>query len=161
MALPQHGTGQPGQVVVGVDGSPNSMEALRHALKRSAERGCAVEMIYVIPADAELAAVATGYAMLDAAGHCVAASGLCVHTAERTVVCGDPAEVLVKRSVGAQLLCIGGRFHSERSGDLPGDDVVPYVLEHAACTVDICADQGIPRAVGRPGPQAARPASKS
>jgi nucleotide-binding universal stress UspA family protein len=144
MALPQQAAGQPGQVVVGVDGSPNSMEALRHALKRAADRGTGVEMIYVIPADAELAAVTAGYAMLDAAARCVAASGLCVHNTKQTVVCGDPGEVLVKRSVGAQLLLIGGRFHSGYGGNLLGGDVVPYVLGHAACPVDICADQRVP-----------------
>lgn len=149
MALPQRGAGLPGRVVVGVDGSPNSMEALRHALRRAAERGAAVEMIYVIPADAELASVAAGYSMLDAAARCVAASGLCVHNAERTVVCGDPAEVLVKRSVGAQLLVIGGRFRSEHSGNLLGGDVVPYVLGRATCPVRICADQRIPAMVAR------------
>ena len=151
MRLPQQGMGLPGQVVVGVDGSPNSMEALRHALKRAAERGAGVEMIYVIPADADLAAVTAAYAMLDAAAHCMAASGLCVHNARQTVVCGDPAEVLVKRSVDSQLLFIGGGLHSEHGGSLLGGDVVPYVLGHAACPVNICADQRIPRAAARPG----------
>jgi nucleotide-binding universal stress UspA family protein len=150
MALPQHSAGPPGQVVVGVDGSPNSMEALRHALRRAAERGTGVEMIYVIPADAGPAAVVAGYTMLGAAGRCVAAAGLCVHNMRQTVVCGDPAEVLVKRSVGAQMLVVGGRFHSENSGNLLGGDVLPYVLGHAVCPVDICANQRIPEAASQP-----------
>ena len=150
MALPHTNAGLPGQIVVGVDGSANSMAALRRALERAAERGAGVEMIYVIPVDAELAAVAAGYAMLGAAARCVAASGLCVHNAKQTVVCGDPAEVLVERSAGAQMLVIGGRFHSGYGGSLLGDDVVRYVLEHATCPVDICADQRTPEGAAQP-----------
>jgi nucleotide-binding universal stress UspA family protein len=150
MALPRHSVSPPGQVIVGVDGSPNAMAALRRGLERAADRGAGVEMIYVIPPDAELAAVTAGYAMLDAAARCVAACGFCVHNAKRTVVCGDPAEVLVKRSVGAQMLVLGGRFHSKYSGNLLGGDVVPYVLEHATCPVDICAAQRTPESAAQP-----------
>ena len=130
----------PRPVIVGVDGSPNSLAALRRAAVQAAERGTALEMIYAIPADTDLSAVGAGYVMLDAAGRCVGATGLCLHTAKHVVACGEPAEVLASRSRGAQLLVIGGRFHSEE-GNLLGGDVVPYCLAHAACPVDICADQ--------------------
>lgn len=141
MTSPLECAGQPGQVIVGVDGSPNSMAALRRAIVQASERGAGLEMIYVIPWEADLATVAAGYAMLEVAARCMAAAGLCVHNARRTVQCGDPAEVLVERSAGAQLLVIGGRFHSETGGNLLGGDVVPYAFGHAACPVDICADQ--------------------
>ncbi len=140
MTAMQVSTRPPGPAVVGVDGSSNSMAALRRAVLQASERGADLEMIYVIPGDAVPAAVSAGYAMLDAAARCVAAAGLCVHNAKRTVACGDPAEILVKRSVGAQLLIIGGWDHSGH-GNLLGGDVVPYCLGRAACPVTVCADQ--------------------
>ena len=140
MTAMQASTRPPGPVVVGVDGSPNSMAALRRAVLKAAERGADVEMIYVIGCDADPAAVSAGYAMLDAAARCVAAAGLCVHNAKQTVACGDPAEILVKHSVRAQLLIIGGCDHSGQ-GNLLGGDVVPYCLGRSACPVIVCADQ--------------------
>jgi nucleotide-binding universal stress UspA family protein len=149
MTSPREYAGRPAPVVVGVDGSPNSMAALRRAIVQASARGAALEMIYVIPCEAGLAAVAKGYALLEAAARCMAAAGLCVHDAKHTVACGDPAEVLVKHSVGAQLLVIGGRFRSETGGNLLGGDVVPFVFGHAACPVDICADQHPPRSAAQ------------
>jgi nucleotide-binding universal stress UspA family protein len=143
MTAMQASTRPPGPVVVGVDGSPNSMAALRCGVLRAAERGADLEMIYVIGCDADPAAVSAGYAMLDAAARCVAAAGLCVHNAKPAVACGDPAEVLVKRSVGAQMLIIGGWDHTGHV-NLLGGDVVPYCLGRAACPVYVCADQGEP-----------------
>lgn len=154
---PRHvSTRPPGPVVVGVDGSPNSMAALHRAVVRAAERGADLEMIYVIGCDADPSAVSAGYAMLDAAARCVAAAGLCVHNAKPAVACGDPAEILVKRSVGAQLLIIGGWDHSGR-GNLLGGDVVPYCLGRAACPVCVCADQREPAQPLATGPHVTRP----
>jgi nucleotide-binding universal stress UspA family protein len=143
MTAMQVSTRPPGPVVVGVDGSPNSMAALRRAVLKAAERGADLEMIYVIGCDADPAAVSAGYAMLDAAARCVAAAGLCVHNAKQTVACGDPAEILVKHGVGAQLLIIGGYGHSGHA-NLLGGDVVPYCLGRAVCPVIVCADQREP-----------------
>lgn len=140
MAAMHFSTRPPGPVVVGVDGSPNSMAALRRAVLKAAERGADMEMIYVIGCDADPAAVSAGYAMLDAAARSVAAAGLCVHNAKRTVACGDPAEILVKHGVGAQLLIIGG-YDQSGHANLLGGDVVPYCLGRAACPVIVCADQ--------------------
>jgi hypothetical protein len=70
------------------------------------------------------------------------------------VECGDPAEILVKRSVGAGLLVIGGRCHPAHGKPL-GGDVVPYCLGRVACPLDICADQRVPaRPAGRARPPA-------
>lgn len=142
MTSVQARTGPP-PVIVGVDGSPNSLAALRRAIVQAAERGTSLEMIYAVPSGADPAAICSGYTMLEAAARCVAAAGLCVHHAKRIVACGDPPEILVKRGVGAQLLVIGGWFHAEE-GSLLGGDVVPYCLDHATCPVDICADQRTP-----------------
>ena len=78
-----------------------------------------------------------------------------------TVECGDPAEILVQRSAGAELLVIGTRCHS-RHGHLLGGDVVPYCLGRAACPVDICAGRLTPnRPPGRRRAPAAATSSKS
>lgn len=143
MTAMQIRTRLPRPVVVGVDGSPNSMAALRRAIIEASERGADLEIIYVVPCDTDPEAASASYAMLGAAARCVAAAGLCVHHAKRTVACGDPAEVLVKYSVGAQLLIIGGRDHSGH-GDLLGGDVVSYCLGRADCPVHVCADQPEP-----------------
>jgi hypothetical protein len=55
-----------------------------------------------------------------------------------------PAETLVKRSVNAERLVIGGRIHSEH-GNVLGGDVVPYCLSHAECPIIVCADQHVPQ----------------
>jgi nucleotide-binding universal stress UspA family protein len=152
MAENKQETGTWRRVVVGVDGSPNSLAALRRAAVQAAKRGTGLEMVHVISRDDDPAAEDAGYAMLDMAARCVAAAGLCVHHATRTVAFGDPAEILVKRSVDAELLAIGGRFHSEH-GNVLGGDVVPYCLSRATCPVDICADQRAPeRGVSGAGP---------
>ena len=142
MTATQASTDRPQQVIVGVDGSPNSLAALRRAIVLAAERGTGLEMIYVIPPEIDLSAVGRGYEMLDAATKCAAATGLYVPDARQLVACGDPAQVLVQRSTGAQVLVIGARFNSAE-GNLLGGDVVPYCLSHAACPVDVCADQRI------------------
>jgi hypothetical protein len=60
-----------------------------------------------------------------------------------TVECGDPAEILVKRSAGAELLVIGGPCHPAH-GTFFSRDVAPYCLSHVACPLDICASQRAP-----------------
>jgi nucleotide-binding universal stress UspA family protein len=130
---------------VGVDGSPNSLAALRRGAILAAQRGTGLEMIHVIPPETDLSAVGRGYEMLAAATKCAAAAGLHVHDARQLVVCGNPAEALVQRSADAQVLVIGGRFNSAE-GNLLGGDVAPYCLTHAARPVDVCADQFVPAA---------------
>ncbi len=131
-------------VVVGMDGSPNSLAALRRGVKEARQRSAGILLVHVIPADAPYQAVTRGYTMLDMAGRCEFPDGLDVPLG-CLVDCGDPAEALIKRSIHAELLVIGGQIHSEE-GSLLGGDVVPYCLRHASCPVVICADQHIPRA---------------
>jgi hypothetical protein len=71
-----------------------------------------------------------GLAMLEMAMRCEFPGGPGVPV-RYTVECGDPAETLVKRSVGAELLVIGGRCHPAH-GKLLGGDVVPYCLGRVA-----------------------------
>ena len=133
------GPGPRGRVVTGVDGTPNSLAALRQAVYQARTRGAGLEIVYVIPAGANEAAEASGYEMLDIALRHVAPEGP-GGPVDRVVVRGEPGEVLVRLSADADLLVIGARIHSEY-GNLLGGDVAPYCLARASCRVDICADQ--------------------
>ena len=130
------------RVVAGVDGSPNSLLALRRAVFAARLCGACVELVYVMPSDASPATQMTGFALLGMAVRCEFPAGPGVPV-RYTVECGDPAEILVKRSVDADLLVIGGRCHPQH-GRLLGGDVVPYCLGRVACPLDICADQRAP-----------------
>lgn len=135
----QPGTGPRRRVVVGVDGTPNSLAALRRAADQAGQRDARLEIVYVIPAGANGAAEASGYEMLNMAVRHVSPRGL-DRPADRLVARGKAAETLVQLSAGAELLVIGARIHSGY-GNLLGGDVVSYCLSHARGTVDICADQ--------------------
>jgi nucleotide-binding universal stress UspA family protein len=142
----------PRLVVVGVDGSPNSLAALRRAGYEARQRAAGMLLVYSVPAQAHHDAVTRGYRMLDMAVRCEFPDGPTVPFA-CVVDCGDPAQALIKRCAHAEVLVIGGRIHSEH-GNLLGGDVVPYCLDHAPCPVVVCADQRVPRpqpaADGRP-----------
>jgi nucleotide-binding universal stress UspA family protein len=127
------------RVVVGVDGTPNSLAALRRAARQARDRGSCLDIVYVIPAGANAAAEASGYELLGMSVRHVAPREL-DGRADLIVARGEPAEELVRLSAQAELLVIGARIHSEY-GNLLGGDVVPYCLSRASCPVDICADQ--------------------
>jgi nucleotide-binding universal stress UspA family protein len=136
------------RVVVGVDGSPNSVAALRRAVAQARRRQAVVEVVHVVgEADSDHDLDAD----LDAGRRLIAGvvaktfpDGPHVSVRER-VESGEPASVLVKASEGADLLVIGARAHSAY-GNLFGGVTVPGCLDHAHCPVDVCADH----AEGRP-----------
>ena len=130
--------GRSQHVVVGIDGSPNSLAALRRAVYRAREHGADIELVRVIPAGSDAAAVAAAQAMLGMAVRCEIPGGLGI-PATFTVETGDPAEMLVKRSADAGLLVIGSRS-SCPGGSLLDGHVVSHCLIHSSCPVDICAD---------------------
>jgi nucleotide-binding universal stress UspA family protein len=130
-------------VVVGVDGSPSSLEALRWAASLA------------VPLDAEIDAVTswnypTSYGMgggapaewdpaEDAAkiltDSLTAAFGDHRPAGIRTVVSqGHPAQVLSAASDGAELLVVGSRGHGGFAGLLLGS-VSAYCTAHAPCPV--------------------------
>src|SRR5579859_1274944 len=55
------------RVVVGVDGSPNSLQALRRAAGQAYRRGGGLEVVYVIPPDSGPAEATAG----DVVPHCL------------------------------------------------------------------------------------------
>lgn len=129
-------------IVVGVDGSPSSVEALRWAAQE-AER-CGGEVVALtswwlpvtygwIPSVAEV----------DWAGHAretidrAIKEALGASTAPRVrtkVVEGHPASVLLRAGRKADLLVVGSRGHGEYTGMFLGS-VAQHVVTHATCPV--------------------------
>jgi nucleotide-binding universal stress UspA family protein len=130
------------RVVAGVDGSPNSLLALRRAVFAARLCHACVELVLVLPSDATPATQMAGLRTLGMALRCEFPAGPGVPV-RYTVECGDPAEILVKRSAGAELLVIGGPCHPAH-GTFFSRDVAPYCLSHVAWPLDICASQRAP-----------------
>jgi nucleotide-binding universal stress UspA family protein len=135
------GNGSGGRIVVGVDGSPSSVEALRWAAHQAFLTGDVVHAVtsWVWPAAygympvvefdwAENAGVILERALAEALGE--------VGSKEvgRHVVEGHPALALLDAAVGANLLVVGSRGHGGFSGMLLGS-VSQHVVCHALCPV--------------------------
>lgn len=127
------------RVVVGVDGSPNSLAALKRAVVQARVRAAELDVVHVIADDADEAADSAARAMLGELVDRVAPDEAGVRLRLR-VERGKPATVLLVVSAGAELLIIGAREHSAH-GNLLGGDTVPRCLDYAGCDVDVCADQ--------------------
>jgi nucleotide-binding universal stress UspA family protein len=130
--------------VVGVDGSPGSLAALRWALREGVSRGLQVHAVtaWEFPVELSFGAMATvrdSHPVVAAeeilvsalAGAGVAADDDRVTT---TPVEGHPAEVLMEKAARAELLVVGSRGYGRIFGALLGS-VSQYVAAHAACPV--------------------------
>jgi nucleotide-binding universal stress UspA family protein len=126
------------RVVVGVDGSPNSLAALRRAIAQARMRDAELDVVRVIPEDAGEPAATAARAALRALIARLGSGRPDVPVRLR-VERGDPAAVLLIVSAGAELLVIGARAHSAH-GNMLGGDTVPRCLDYAQCHVDVCAD---------------------
>ncbi|MFE7750078.1 universal stress protein [Streptomyces sp. NPDC057428] len=139
-----------GRIVVGVDGSDASLKALRWAVRQAELTGDTVEavnsweypatswasMMPGMPEDFDPQAVATvalDEALEEALGAEAAAA------IERIVVIGNPAQSLLDRSEGANLLVVGARGYSGFKAKLLGS-VSLHVTQHAACPVTVVHD---------------------
>ncbi|MQM27942.1 universal stress protein [Glycomyces albidus] len=132
-----------GRIVVGVDGSPSSILALRWALKQAEATGAEVEAVHawefpisfgtpvaLLPGE-DIAAEAST-ALAAAIGKVTAGdSGVTVH---RRVVMGDPAGVLLSKAKDADLLVVGSRGYGAFARSLLGS-VSQRCAQHAACPV--------------------------
>jgi nucleotide-binding universal stress UspA family protein len=129
------------RIVVGVDGSAASMDALRWASRQAALTGAAVEAVI----SWQYPVVARGYPMsvdvdwqsnartaLDAAVDEIL--GAEAASVARNVVEGHPAQVLLEAATGADLLVVGGRGHGGFAGMILGS-VSAHVVAHASCPV--------------------------
>ena len=132
-----------GRIVVGVDGSPQSLEALRWALNQAEAPGASIEAIHAwqIP-------VAYGAPVAVMPGESFAASAeralgesveqvlggrTDIHVA-RVAEQGLPAKVLLEHSRGAELLVVGSRGRGGFKGLLLGS-VSQHCVSHAHCPV--------------------------
>jgi nucleotide-binding universal stress UspA family protein len=134
------------RIVVGVDGSPESLGAFRWALAEARLRGAELQAVYVwsipiipgrelgptyIPPVDDLRAEAKQ--VLDAVVAAEPAEGVLVTP---VVVEGNPADMLVEAGREADLLVVGSRGHGGFAGLLLGS-VSAQLAHHAACPLVI------------------------
>ncbi|MCC6435604.1 MAG: universal stress protein [Acidimicrobiales bacterium] len=139
-----------GRIVVGVDGSEHSIEALRFALAESRARQGTVEAIitWSYPATAD-AYGGVGFGGLDPQMFVDSARQTLERAIEdatadpderaavvRTISEGGAGHVLVEASRGAELLVVGSRGHGGFAGLLLGS-VSNQCVHHAHCPVTV------------------------
>ncbi|MFF9690696.1 universal stress protein [Streptomyces sp. NPDC014623] len=139
-----------GRIVVGVDGSDASIKALRWAVRQAGLTGDTVEAVNSweypatgwgslmpgMPEDFDPQAVAT-VALDEALEEALGADGAAA--VEKVVVIGHPAQTLLERSRGANLLVVGARGYSGFKATLLGS-VSLHVTQHATCPVTVVRD---------------------
>lgn len=135
------GTAEKPLIVVGVDGSAASLDALRWAVKYATLAGGQIEAVtsWEIPASVGLefgtfdcdweenARATLEAALFDALGDSADTIGI-------TVRRGRAQQVLVDAARGAELLVVGSRGHGSFVGMLLGS-VSEHVIAHAGCPV--------------------------
>ncbi|MFJ8882371.1 universal stress protein [Streptomyces sp. NPDC102402] len=139
-----------GRIVVGVDGSDPSVKALRWAVRQAELTGDTVEavnsweypstswasMMPGMPEDFDPQAVAT-VALTEALEEALGTEGAAA--VAKVVVIGNPAQSLLDRSRGANLLVVGARGRSGLRATLLGS-VSLHVAQHATCPVTVVRD---------------------
>ncbi|PRZ33571.1 nucleotide-binding universal stress UspA family protein [Antricoccus suffuscus] len=137
-----------GRIVVGVDGSGASVDAIKWAVAQAALTGASVEAIicWSVPVSFGVAmgAVETvdwesnSHEILDAAlSEAIGDSGAVV---TKKNVQGHPADVLVEASKGAELVVVGSRGHGGFVGAVLGS-VSSHVVAHARCPVVVTRER--------------------
>ncbi|MGA0830578.1 MAG: universal stress protein [Nitriliruptoraceae bacterium] len=132
------------RIVVGIDASDPSLDALRWALEEARLRGAELELVHAfprpelvgmtmvvtLPSDDELRA-ASEQVLAEALERVGGAGDVPV---TRRVGTGGPAAVLVEAAEGADLLVVGARGLGGFKGLLLGS-VTQQVIAHAPCPV--------------------------
>ena len=141
VSTPRSGSGR---IVVGVDGSAHSQEALRWAVGQARLSGGTVEAVisWSIPVDFGLggAGVLVSYdwegvavaSLRDAVAHALDPAD--AEQVSQQVVMGHPATVLLDASAEADLLVVGSRGRGGFTGMLLGS-TSQHVIARAACPV--------------------------
>jgi len=154
MTVPENGKGP--RIVVGVDGSPSSQEALRWAVREARIVGGTVDAVtaweypagvggfgwspgadFAAFAASDLASVADK-TLNDAVDEVLAAENEV--TVRRQVREGYPARALMDAANGADLLVVGSRGHGGFAGLLLGS-VSAHCVHHAPCPVLVIRGQ--------------------
>ncbi|MFH9295392.1 universal stress protein [Streptomyces sp. NPDC017520] len=139
-----------GRIVVGVDGSDSSIKALHWAVRQAELTGASVEavnsweypatswasMMPGMPEDFDPQALAT-VSLTEALEEALGAEGAAAVT--KVVVIGNPAQALLDRAQGADLLVVGARGHTGLKATLLGS-VSLHVTQHAPCPVTVVRD---------------------
>ena len=143
------------RVVVGVDGSAESREALRFALDDAARRGTGVRVVSALgppqfwpeaygqagpPTTADLTGELRAAARRMVDDLLAERPGLAAVPVELQEAVGQPAQVLVERSRGADLLVVGHRGRGGFASVLLGSVGLQCVL-HAECPVAVVRPQ--------------------
>lgn len=135
------------RIVVGVDGSTSSSDALKWAARQAEMTGCTLEVLTtwappssfmwsVYPDDLDLAAEATS--ALNQMVEPVSREYPDITVRPRAVE-GHPAHVLIDASRGADLLVVGSRGHGAFSGMTLGS-VSQHCVAQAHCPVLVLRD---------------------
>lgn len=144
--------GNPGQVVLGYDGSPASNRAAAFAFRHAEATGCGVVAVTVEPGrgepeteqiDPENATPGSDTSAFHSPV-IVTASSFPDVPVSFVAGTGRPAEVLLSEAIGAELLVVGSRGSGGFSGLIMGS-VSQKVLAHASCPVAVL-HPGIPAA---------------
>jgi nucleotide-binding universal stress UspA family protein len=133
----------PGRIVVGVDGSQSSLDALSWAGRQAAITSASLDVVttwewpssygWAVPVPEDFDPERDVRQTLEATIEPVRAAYPEVQVTTR-VVSGHPAPVLVDASKGAELLVVGSRGHGEFVGMVIGS-VSEYCASHAHCPV--------------------------
>ena len=132
----------PERVVVGVDGSPRSVAALRWAADYAAHAGAAVRAVtgWQHPLRYRWESTLSDDELSERAGRMLSETvdaALGTDPAvkvEESVVAGHPAQVLIDASGDARLLVLGSHGYAAVHGALLGA-VSQYCVQHARCPV--------------------------
>ena len=129
------------RIVVGVDGSDSSLEALDWALEEARLRSGQVQIVtaWHYPIIGDAAGKAEDHESFGDKARSVHADALRRASEAGVPVTGEvaeghPAEVLLKAAAGADLLVVGSRGHGGFAGMLLGS-VSSHAVHHAHCPV--------------------------
>ncbi len=132
-----------GRIVVGIDGSPSSLDALDWAARQADLTGCSLEIVmtwlwpssygWAVPIPTDFDPEEDVRRSLETAVDRVRARYPNLRIDPR-VVSGHPAPILVEASKGADLLVVGSRGHGEFVGMLIGS-VSEFCATNGHCPV--------------------------
>ena len=138
------------RIVVGVDGSPSSMAALRWAILQAELTGCDVEAVIAwrLPSRYGFAAVTDRATDFEGDARKILADALNEVSSVKpdvlirsSVAEGHPAEVLVRAARGADMLVVGSRGHGGFTEAVLGS-VSQHCVHHAPCPVLVIRGTG-------------------
>jgi nucleotide-binding universal stress UspA family protein len=132
-----------GVIVVGVDGSPTSIAALRWAAAEASRRGGRLLAVRAAGGGEPAARLAAEHAVLSASVRAALGAHPEVRVVER-IVAAPPQQALLTAARGADLIVVGSRGHSGLLGRILGSTAisvartapVPVVVVPAADTPD-------------------------